>query len=98
MAGDDDFHEQALCTSKRFKSREREYDKVSFSGVNIDKSQDGYQRDYIDKLQTLKQGAEFDAYRSLPAKLMWLVNTRPEISCATSMASRVTFDLFKEDS
>jgi hypothetical protein len=26
---------------------------------------------------------------------MWLVNTRPDIACATSMASRTTFDLFK---
>jgi hypothetical protein len=96
MAGDEDFHEQSLCTSERFKSREREYDKVRFSGVNIDRSQGGYeihQREYIDKLQP-----EFDAYRSLRAKLMWLVNTRPDIACATSMASRVTFDLFKEDS
>jgi hypothetical protein len=25
---------------------------------------------------------------------MWLVNTRPDISCATSMASRTTNDLF----
>jgi hypothetical protein len=29
---------------------------------------------------------------------MLLVNTRPDISCATSMASRTTFDVFKEDS
>jgi hypothetical protein len=28
---------------------------------------------------------------------MWLVNTRPDISCATSMASRTIFELFKED-
>jgi Reverse transcriptase (RNA-dependent DNA polymerase) len=53
MAGDDDFHESLLYTSKWFKSREHEYDKVRFAGVNIDKSQDGYethQRKYIDKL------------------------------------------------
>jgi hypothetical protein len=41
MAGNDDIHEQSLYTSERFKSREREYDKVRFAGVTIDKSQDG---------------------------------------------------------
>jgi Reverse transcriptase (RNA-dependent DNA polymerase) len=72
MAGDDDFHEQSLYKSERLNSREREYDKVRFAGVNIDKSQDRYeihQREYIKKLQLLERDAEFDAYHSLRSKL-----------------------------
>jgi Reverse transcriptase (RNA-dependent DNA polymerase) len=98
MAGTEDFHEQSLCTSDRFKSRERDYDKVRFAGVNIEEGHNGFkihQQEYTDKLQSLDSNADFDAYRSLRAKLMWLVNTRPDIACATSMASRITFDLYK---
>jgi Reverse transcriptase (RNA-dependent DNA polymerase) len=92
-----DFHEQSLYTSQRFKSRDRDYDNVKFAGVNINKTSKGFevhQHDYIQKIQPLSAKATFDDYRSLRAKLMWLVNTRSDISCATSMASRTTRDLF----
>jgi Reverse transcriptase (RNA-dependent DNA polymerase) len=97
MAGTEDFHEQSLYTSQRFKSRDRDYDNVKFAGVNINKTSNGFevhQHDYIQKLQPLSAESTFEDYRSLRAKLMWLINTRPDISCATSMASRTTKDLF----
>jgi hypothetical protein len=88
---------QSLYTSQRFKSRDRDYDNVKFAGVNINKTSNGFevhQHDYIQKLQPLSAKATFQDYRSLRAKLIWLINTRPNISCATSMASRTTKDLF----
>jgi hypothetical protein len=97
MAGAEDFHEQSLYTSQRFKSRDRDYDNVKFAGVNINKTSNGFevhQHDYIQKLQPLSAESTFEDYRSLRAKLIWLINTRPDISCATSMASRTTKDLF----
>jgi hypothetical protein len=97
MAGTEDFHEQSLYTSQRFKSRDRDYDNVKFAGVNINKTSNGFkvrQHDYIQKLQPLSAQSTFEDYRSLRARLMWLINTRPDISCATSMASRTTKDLF----
>jgi hypothetical protein len=97
MVGTEDFHEQSLYTSQRFKSRDRDYDNVKFAGVNINKTSNGFevhQHDYIQKLQPLSAESTFEDYRSLRAKLMWLINTRPDISCATSMASRTTKDLF----
>jgi Reverse transcriptase (RNA-dependent DNA polymerase) len=90
MAGTEDFHDQSLYTSKRFKSRDRDYDNVKFAGVNINKTTNGFevhQDDYIAKIQPLKTESTFEDYRSVRAKLMWLVNTRPDISCAVSMES-----------
>jgi Reverse transcriptase (RNA-dependent DNA polymerase) len=52
MAGTEDFHEQSLYTSQRFKSRDRDYDNVNFAGVNINKTSKGFevhQHDYIQR-------------------------------------------------
>jgi hypothetical protein len=51
MAGSEDFHEQSMYTSTKFKSRDREYDNVRFAGVSINKRENGFvihQQEYIE--------------------------------------------------
>jgi hypothetical protein len=89
-----------MYTSKKFKSRDREYDKVRFAGVSINKTKDEFeihQQECIEKLQGLQLDSKFEDYRSLRAKSMWLVNTRPDISCATSFVSRTTQVIFDSE-
>lgn len=52
------------------------------------------QRQYIDRLDALKQNATFDDFRSLRAKLMWVVHTRPDIACAASFLAQSTMKSF----
>lgn len=56
------------------------------------------QAHYIKRLQCLPADADFQAFRSLPAKLMWTVHTRPDIACAAAMSSQVTTDKFSHES
>jgi hypothetical protein len=100
MVGTEYFHEQSMYTSEKFKSRDREYDDVRFAGVSINKTENGFeihQQEYIEKLQGLHPDSKFEDYRSQRAKLMWLVSTRPDISCAISFASRTTQALFDSE-
>lgn len=66
----------------------------TYTGMKIDNSDKTTrtlcQSEYIDRLQYLDNNAQFGAYRSLRARLIWVVNTRPDIAAAVSIASSVT--------
>ena len=56
------------------------------------------QAHYIRRLKYLPAGSDFKQYRSLRAKIMWIVHTRPDIACAASFASQTTPDTFCDES
>lgn len=56
------------------------------------------QAHYISRLSSLSIGADFETFRSLRAKLMWTVHTRPDIACAAAFASQITPDTFGSES
>lgn len=56
------------------------------------------QKQYIERMQYLKEDLSFSEFRSLLAKLMWTTQTRPDVSCAASFASQVTEDNFDKNS
>ena len=55
------------------------------------------QAQYIKKLQYLQPHDGFSAFRSLRARLMWVVHTRPNIACAASFASQVTANVVRAE-
>lgn len=56
------------------------------------------QAHYIKRLQYLPLNADFKGYRSLRARLMWIVHMRPDIACAASFAAQVTQHNFSSES
>ena len=53
-------------------------------------------KEFIDSLSPLSKIASFKDFRSLRAKLAWLVHVRPDICCAVALASQVIEDTFCE--
>jgi hypothetical protein len=53
-----------------------------------------HQRRYISKLKTLDKDATFSQFRSFRAKLSWITQTRPDISCTVAFSSQITADVF----
>jgi hypothetical protein len=45
----------------------------------------------------LSKGANFKQFRSLRAKLSWITQTRPDVSCAVALAAQVTEDRYNGD-
>lgn len=93
-AGDEDYVQLTDKTMQRFECREREWDDVTFAGMQIDTKVGEFhvhQKRYIDKLTPLSTGATtFAQYRSFRVKLAWITNTRPDITCAVAKAVQVT--------
>jgi hypothetical protein len=99
-AGTDQYSKSAEKTELRFQCREREYDNVTFAGVEIKKSEDGFvmnQRSYVNKLMFLNKKANFSDYRSMRAKLAWTTHTRPDVCCAVAQAAQVTVEVFDKE-
>lgn len=97
FCGDKQFEDITSATSKRFESKEKEWDKFRFAGVYIETLQDGFiihQKNYIDRLKNLDKKSTFDDFRSARARLAWLIHTRPEICVNVSMMAQVTEDTF----
>jgi hypothetical protein len=68
--------------------------------VEINTEEDGFrlhQQRYIKKLSTLHDLSPFKECRSLRAKLSWVTNTRPDISCAVAQSAQVTEKLYDEE-
>lgn len=63
-----EFDEASRLTERTFDSKGRSYDNVSFAGIEIMRTKQGYimhQGRYADKLMALDTNADFDAFRSL---------------------------------
>ena len=100
QAGNDKYQEITKATLQKFKCRDREFDDVKFSGIEID-SFDGefrvHQKGYLKKVQKLQKDATFSDYRKMRARLAWLTHTRPDICCAVALSAQVTEERFKKD-
>jgi Reverse transcriptase (RNA-dependent DNA polymerase) len=81
-----------------FDVKESETLPVTFTGMKLSRTDNnGFQislSEYFQRLSPLPQRSIFELYRSFRAKLAWVVNARPDITCALSMAASMTKDSF----
>ena len=97
-AGDQEYLESSTRqTLADFESKEPSFRTFTFTGLQV--SQDDTektlcQEEYIKCITILKDSESFDTFHSMRDKLAWVANTRPDISCAISMASTVRNDTF----
>ena len=99
-AGNEKYLQISESIERKFQCRDREFDKIQFSGVNIETYNDGFcihQERYIHTIETLPKDVNFAHYSSLRAKLMWLIQTRPDIACAVAQSTQVTETRFNVD-
>ena len=110
QAGTPGFLDLVTATEKKFECKPREYDKTSFVGKEIEKTDYGFsisQRRYIASLKFLESRKEdrdnppsrmeVKAFKSLRAKLLWVQNSRPDVSCAVAKLTQVTDDDLEKD-
>jgi hypothetical protein len=100
QAGDQKFVELSELTQRRFQCRPREWNNVEFAAVEIETKESEFvvhQQRYISKLMPLSKDATFKQFRSLRAKLSWITQTRPDVSCAVALAAQVTEDRYNGD-
>ena len=99
-AGDGRFEKLTEKTAERFQCRKKELDNIQFAGIEIEKSRDGFlvhQKQYLKKIKPIPKGSDFSAFRSTRAKLFWICQTRPDISCAVATLAQVTELQFEEE-
>ena len=79
---------------KNFELKFSDKNIFTYTGMKIDKSNPQLrtisQSEYIERLNYIDKSSDFTTYRSLRARLIWVVNTRPDIAAAVSIASSVT--------
>jgi hypothetical protein len=93
QAGDQTFVKLSEQRQGRFQCQPREWNNVQFAGVEIETGEPEiivHQQRYISKLMPLCKQATFKQFRSLRAKLSWITQTRPDVSCAVALAAQVT--------
>lgn len=77
-------------------------DILSYVGLKIQTEPDGTrfvsEPNQIARLKLLSATSAFHLYRSARASLAWLIQTRPDIACAVSMAARVTEKIYSVNS
>jgi hypothetical protein len=66
---------------------------LMFAGVEV-KEYLLSQYSYIRSLKSLPENAPYKDFRSVRARLAWVVQTRPDICCVVAMASQVTESMF----
>lgn len=92
-AGDPVFEKESRITEKKFESKEREYEKFTFAGIQVEPIEDGYllhQERYAKRLKELPTDCTFSEYRSRRQALSWLTNTRPDICADVNLSTQVT--------
>ena len=100
-SGTKDFIKLTDETAKFFDSRRKEFNDTKFAGVSIKKDESGvhlHMKEFIDSLSELSSSASVSDFRFLRATLSCLVHARPDLCCATAMASQVTENTFCERS
>jgi hypothetical protein len=96
-AGDSHFEEQSKMTAEKFKSGARSLVPLTFAGINISETDEGYQiaqDSYRQKLRPLLLSASFADFRCRRAQLAWMVLSRPDVCVDVSTAAQVTKDSF----
>ncbi len=85
-------------SKQRFDVEINSSDVLSYVGLRISISPHGVrivsQPKQISRLKLLPTTCSFEEYRSARACLAWLMQTRPDVACAISMAARVTRNTF----
>jgi hypothetical protein len=85
-------------TESTFETQAPKKKDFTFIGLQLSTSKNSIkmaQQDYNSRISLLPTNSTYEAYRSTRAKLAWASTTRPDISCAVSMASQVTEAKFK---
>ena len=99
-AGNENYSQLSQSIERKYKCRDREFDNIQFSGVNIETNSNGlciHQERYIKTIDLLPKEVIFAQYSSLRTKLMWLLRTRPDIACAVAQSTQVTETRFNLD-
>jgi hypothetical protein len=68
-------------------------------GLNIDQEDNSYFASmiaYISRLEQLPASASFNDFRTLRAKMLWIVNARPDLTAFVSIANSVTDATFAQ--
>ncbi len=89
---DSSFSQLTEKTRKRFEVKSREYDNMRFSGVYIDRSDNGFnihRRPYIYQIKSLPSDANFVLLRQYRAQLSWLTHGLPDVCVVASKLARV---------
>jgi hypothetical protein len=98
LSGDSDILKLSDISRQKFDSRERQFDNLTFAGVDISTEDDGHfavsQTVYIRNLVVLSDEATFPEFRCMRAKLSWLSLTRLEIAYFVNTAAEVTEEKF----
>ncbi|CDF36992.1 unnamed protein product [Chondrus crispus] len=79
-------------TEQRFQSKEREFDSITFAGIEIDRTEYGFimhQTRFANNIKQLQLDCTFKQYRSKRQELAWLVHTRPDIAADVNVAAQV---------
>ena len=96
--GNDLFAKLTKRTRETFEVKSREHNNMRFSGVYIDKLDDGFeihQRAYMDRLKKLSRYADFTQLHKSRAQLSWLVHSRPDICVTASKLAQMTEKTFE---
>ena len=100
--GADEFRrDSSAVTSRAFDTKPSEDTPVVFNGLEVKKHDVGHslgQKGYISRLKLLRPDSSFHEYRSMRAKLAWVVHSRPDIACTVSMAAQATEKIFGHES
>ena len=91
-AGNEKYSQLSQRIERKLQYRDRDFDKIQFS-VNIETNSNGFgihQERYIKTIDPLLKKVIFAQYSSLRAKIMWLLQTRPDIACTVARSTQVT--------
>lgn len=97
-AGNEKYCECSKFTEKKFQCKRRDWDKLQFASVQIEKTIEGFQVHqfiYVNKLKELPDNASHCDFRSLRAKLAWATNKRPDICCAVAKLTQNTEESYQ---
>lgn len=100
-AGTKGFENTSTTATCCFDSKSAEAVPFTFTGLQISGSKEKLklsQARYIENLSLLSKDADFEFFRSMRAKLAWVVNSRPDIACAVAFSSQITPSTFDSTS
>ena len=96
--GADEFRRaSSAVTSRAFDTKPSEDTPFAFAGLEVTKHSVSHslgQKEYILRLKLLRTYSPFEEYRSMSAKLAWVVHSRSDIAFAVSMEARATERIF----
>lgn len=92
-AGTEYFERERKLSEAKLESNTRSYDHMTFSGIEINKSPDGYfmcQDRYARRMAKNVPDSDYEAFGSLRHKMAWLGHSRPELIAPVNILSHIT--------